>query len=168
MKSVCLCFPSKSFIVPSVTFRSLVHFEFIFVYAVKQCSNFFFFKCYCPVLPAPYIYCLFSIVCSCLFCCRLTIGQSVCRFSRLVVSDSLQPHEIYISGFPAHHQLLARRYIGLFLGCLSVTWSLTQFLTQHSWNPCNFLGDRSVVCFNEATLGGLLDEGWSQERPSHD
>ena len=118
------CLPmlsSKSFIVPSVTFRSLVHFEFIFVYAVKQCSNFFFFKCYCPVLPAPFIYCLFSIVCSCLFCCRLTIGQSVCRFSRLVVSDSLQPHEIYISGFPAHHQLLARRYIGLFLGCLSVT-----------------------------------------------
>ena len=43
VKSVLPMLSSKSFIVPSVIFRSLVHFEFIFVYAVKQCSNFFFF-----------------------------------------------------------------------------------------------------------------------------
>ena len=36
-----------------------------------------------------------------------------------------------------------------------------------SWNPCNFLGDRSVFCSNEVTLGRLLDEGWSPERSSH-
>ena len=29
----------KSFIVSSLTFRSLIHFEFIFVYGVRQCSN---------------------------------------------------------------------------------------------------------------------------------
>ena len=33
-------FPSKSFIVPGLTFRSLIHFEFIFVYGVRECSNF--------------------------------------------------------------------------------------------------------------------------------
>ena len=33
-------FSSKSFIVSSLTFRSLIHFEFIFVYGVKECSNF--------------------------------------------------------------------------------------------------------------------------------
>ena len=34
----CLCFPS--FMVSGLTFRSLIHFEFIFVYGVWECSNF--------------------------------------------------------------------------------------------------------------------------------
>ena len=33
-------FSSKSFIVSGLTFRSLIHFEFIFVYGVRVCSNF--------------------------------------------------------------------------------------------------------------------------------
>ena len=33
-------FSSKSFIVSIFTFRSLIHFEFIFVYCVRNCSNF--------------------------------------------------------------------------------------------------------------------------------
>ena len=33
-------FSSKSFIVSSLIFRSLIHFEFIFVYGVKVYSNF--------------------------------------------------------------------------------------------------------------------------------
>ena len=33
-------FSSKSFIVSGLTFRSLIHFEFIFVYGVRKCSNF--------------------------------------------------------------------------------------------------------------------------------
>ena len=37
-----LMFFSKSFIVSSLTFRSLSHFEFIFVCGVKECSNFIF------------------------------------------------------------------------------------------------------------------------------
>ena len=36
----CVCFPPKSFIVSGLTFRSLIHFEFIFVYGVRKCSNF--------------------------------------------------------------------------------------------------------------------------------
>ena len=38
--SVLSMFSSKSFIVPVLTFRSLIHFEFIFVYGVRECSNF--------------------------------------------------------------------------------------------------------------------------------
>ena len=34
------CFSSKSFIVSGLTFRSLIHLEFIFVYGVRECSNF--------------------------------------------------------------------------------------------------------------------------------
>ena len=33
-------FYSKSFIVSGLTFRSLIHFEFTFVYGVRECSNF--------------------------------------------------------------------------------------------------------------------------------
>ena len=38
--SVLPMFSSKSFIVSSLTFRSLIHFEFIFVYGVSKCYNF--------------------------------------------------------------------------------------------------------------------------------
>ena len=33
-------FSSKSFIVSGLTFRSLIHFEFIFMYDVRKCSHF--------------------------------------------------------------------------------------------------------------------------------
>jgi len=38
--SVLPMFSSKSFVVSGLTFRSLIHFEFIFVYGVRKCSNF--------------------------------------------------------------------------------------------------------------------------------
>ena len=46
-----LCFPLKSFIVASLTFESLTHFKFIFVYGGGKCS-FHCFTCGCPVFPA--------------------------------------------------------------------------------------------------------------------
>ena len=39
-ENVLPMFSSKSFIVSVLTFRSLIHFEFIFVYGVRECSNF--------------------------------------------------------------------------------------------------------------------------------
>ena len=39
-KSVLPVFSSKSFIVPSLIFRSLMHFEFILGYGVRECSSF--------------------------------------------------------------------------------------------------------------------------------
>ena len=38
--SVLPMLSSKSFIVSGLTFRSLIHFEFIFVYCARKCSNF--------------------------------------------------------------------------------------------------------------------------------
>ena len=37
--SVLPMFSSKSFIVSGLIFRSLIHFEFIFVYGIRKCSN---------------------------------------------------------------------------------------------------------------------------------
>ena len=39
-KSVLTMFSSRSFIISSLTFSSLIHFEFIFVYGVRECFNF--------------------------------------------------------------------------------------------------------------------------------
>ena len=38
--SVLPMFSSKSFTASGLTFRSLVHFEFVFVYGVRKCYNF--------------------------------------------------------------------------------------------------------------------------------
>ena len=40
MSSVLPMFSSKSFVVSGLTFRCLIHFEFIFVYGVRKCSIF--------------------------------------------------------------------------------------------------------------------------------
>ena len=40
MESVLPMFSSRSFIVSGLTFRSLIHFEFIFVYGVRKWSSF--------------------------------------------------------------------------------------------------------------------------------
>jgi len=48
-------FSSRSFIVSSLTFRSLIHFEFIFVYGIKELPNFIFLTCSYPVFPTPLI-----------------------------------------------------------------------------------------------------------------
>ena len=39
-ESVLPVFSSRSFIVSGLTFRSLIHFEFIFVNGVRKCSSF--------------------------------------------------------------------------------------------------------------------------------
>ena len=39
-KSVLPAFSSRSFIVSNLTFRFSIHFEFIFVYGVRECSDF--------------------------------------------------------------------------------------------------------------------------------
>ena len=39
-ESVLPMFSSRSFIVSGLRFRSLIHFEFIYVYGVRKCSSF--------------------------------------------------------------------------------------------------------------------------------
>ena len=41
---------SRSFIVSGLTFRSLIHFECIFVYGVRECSNLIFYR-FCFSIP---------------------------------------------------------------------------------------------------------------------
>ena len=67
---ICL-FSSRSFIVSELTFRLLIHLEFIFVYSVRECSHFILLHVAVNFPSTTYWRnFLFSIVCSCL-CHRL-------------------------------------------------------------------------------------------------
>ena len=43
-QSVLPIFSSRSFVVSGLIFRSLIHFEFIFVYGIIKCSSFILFQ----------------------------------------------------------------------------------------------------------------------------
>ena len=76
----CLCFPLRVFILSSLTFRSLVHFECIFCIWYMFC--FHSFQCSSPVFLAPLIEetVFSSVVYSCLFCHRLIDHKCVGLF----------------------------------------------------------------------------------------
>ena len=48
-------FSYKTFIVSGLTLRSLIHFEIIFLYGVRECSNFILLHVAVQFLPAPLI-----------------------------------------------------------------------------------------------------------------
>ena len=54
LPSVLPMFSSNSFIVYGLTFRSLIHFEFIFACGLRKCSNFILLHG-CSAFPAPFI-----------------------------------------------------------------------------------------------------------------
>ena len=54
-KNILPMFSSRSSIVSSLTFKSLIHFEFIFTYGVGEFSNFIFFNVAVQISPGPLI-----------------------------------------------------------------------------------------------------------------
>ena len=78
--NVLLKLPSRNFTVSGLTFRSLIHFEFIFVYGVRKCSNFMLLNVAVQFYPSPLIEEIFSIVYSCLLCHRLIDHKCMCSF----------------------------------------------------------------------------------------
>ena len=65
LESVLPMFSSRSFIVSVLTFRSLIHFEFIFVYGVRKCSSFIILQVVDPfsqhrlLKRLSFLYCIF-------------------------------------------------------------------------------------------------------------
>ena len=54
-ESVLPMFSSRSFIVSGLTFRSLINFEFIFVYGVRKCYSFILLQMVDQFFPAPLV-----------------------------------------------------------------------------------------------------------------
>ena len=78
-------FPAKNFIVSGLTFKSLIHFEFIFVYGIWKCSNFILSHAAVqfsqqPLLKRVSFHCIFlpplSKI-SCPYVCRFISGLSI-------------------------------------------------------------------------------------------
>ena len=84
-QSVLPMFSSQNFIVSSLTFRFLIHFEIFFCMVLKNVKFsflFFFLTCGCPVLPVPFIEesVFFPFISACLFYCRVIDHQYVMLF----------------------------------------------------------------------------------------
>ena len=64
-ESVLPMFSSSSYIVSRLTFRSLIHFELIFVYGVRKCSSFILlqvvdqFSQHCLLKRLSFLHCIF-------------------------------------------------------------------------------------------------------------
>ena len=77
-------FSSKSLMMSGPTFRSLIHFEFIFVYDVKECSNFILlhvavqFSQYHLLKRLSFLHCIFIFGC---------IGSSLLHTGSLVAAS---------------------------------------------------------------------------------
>jgi len=54
-ESVLPMFSSRSFIVSGLTFRFLIHFEFVFVYGVRKCSSFILLQVVDQFFPPPLV-----------------------------------------------------------------------------------------------------------------
>ena len=87
LESVLPMFSSRSFIVSDLTFRSLIHFEFIFVYGVRKCSSFILlqvvdqFSQHHLLKRLSFLHCIFSSPLSkirCPWCVDLSLGFLFC------------------------------------------------------------------------------------------
>ena len=80
-KSVLPIFSSRSFRVSSLKCRSLIHFEFVLVYGVRECSNYVILPVSVQFSQNHYWKTVFSpIIYSCLLCLRLNDHMNVGLF----------------------------------------------------------------------------------------
>ena len=69
-KSILPMFSSKSFRISGLKFRSLIHFEFVFLYGVRECSNFVLlhvavqFSQHHLLKRLSFLYCILSLHCT--------------------------------------------------------------------------------------------------------
>ena len=108
-KSVLPMFSSGSFMVSGLTFKSLIHFEFIFVNGLRKCSNLIFLHVAVQFSQHHLLKKLvfFSIVYSCLLCNRLTDHQCLdlflsyfvpliyvflCQYHAVIITVAFQQH----------------------------------------------------------------------------
>ena len=85
-------FSYRNFLVSSLTFKSLIYFEFTFVYGINRVVQINSFPCSFPISPVYWRSCLFLTVYSCPLCHRLIDHKCVGLF---LYSDSL----MYVSVF---------------------------------------------------------------------
>ena len=89
-QSILPMFSSKNFIISNWTFRSLIYFEFIFVYGVRECSNFILlhvavpFSQYHLLTRLSFLCCLFLPSLWKINCVELLLGSLFCSIDPYV------------------------------------------------------------------------------------
>ena len=100
-------FSSKSLTVSGLTFRSLMYFEFIFVYGVRECSNLILFFLYIVFLALGFSFFFFFFLTPHLFIYLFYFG---CVGSSFLCEGLLQ---LLQAGATLHRSVRASRYRGL-------------------------------------------------------
>jgi len=122
-------FPSRSFIVSGLTFRFLIHFEFIFVYGVRKCSSFILlqvidqFSQHQLLRRLSFLHCIFLPLWSkirCPYMCGFISGISFCSI------------DLYFC-------LCASTTLSWWLWLCSRTWSQTGWFLQFHSSFLRFL-----------------------------
>ena len=139
-ESILPMFSSRSFIVSGLTFRSLIHFEFIFVYGVRKCSRFDLlqvvdqFSQHHLLKRLSFLHCIFLPPLSKLRCsevCGFISGLFLCWYHTLLMTVALQ------------YSLKSGRLIPLaqffFLKITLAVWGLSCFHTN-----CEIFSSSSV------------------------
>ena len=120
-------FSCRSFIVSGLTFRSLIHFEFIFVYSVRECSNFILlhvavpFSQYHLLTRLSFLCCLFLPSLWKINCVDLLLGSLFCLLIHMSASVQ-QPAALVTAALYSCllcHKLIDHRSMCLFLSFLS-------------------------------------------------
>ena len=128
-------FSSRSFIMSGLTFKSLIHFELIFMYSVKDWCNFIVFTCSCPVLPASFVEeTLSNSVWSCLLCHRWIDHRCMGWFLGFL-SYSI---DLY---FCQYHTILMTSFLSFCMWLShfpnTIYWKDHSFPIVYFWQVCN-------------------------------
>ena len=108
-ESVLRMFSSKNFIVSSLTFRSLIHFELIFVCGIRKCSNLILlhvavqFSQHHLLKRPSFLHCIFLPSLSKIRC-PMVCGFQFSSVTQLCLT-LCDPIDCNMPGFPVHHQL---------------------------------------------------------------
>ena len=149
-KSVFPMFSSKSFIVSSLTSRSLIHFEFIFVYSVKECSYF--------ILLHVAVYMPSSLHKKFLQILTLMIWN---RFSCFQIRSGLWQN-CYMNDFYLQNSLTLSRRIHNPRFMIILPTAQTVFLPSEAW-WCQYQWNKLVLwyVYNAGDLGSIPGSGRS-------
>ena len=111
-ESVLPMFSSKSFIVSDLTFRSLIHFEFIFAYGVRECSSFILlqvvdqFSQHHLLKRLSFLCCIFLPPLSKIRCPACSYGKTC--LDKIILFLFTSTIEVFIKKRPLHYEILIR------------------------------------------------------------
>ena len=163
-------FSAKSFIVYGLTYKSFIHFEFIFVYGIRKCSNFILlhivvqFSQHHLLKRLSFIHCIFlpplskirwpqvhGLIPGLCILCHWSLFLFLCQYHTILMTAALQYSLKSGSLIPPAPFLFLKDYFG-YLGSFMFPYKLSIFLFQFC-EKCHWQFDRDCIqpvdCFEQ-------------------